>query len=54
MNRFPDRNPTGFCNSELDPDRTGFRKNSTGSDMDIQTRDKRTVKFFSPSPVLIR
>jgi len=24
--RFPDRDPTGFCNSEPDPDRTGFRK----------------------------
>jgi len=24
MTRFPDRHPTGFCNSE--PDRTGFRK----------------------------
>ena len=22
----PDRDPTGFCNSKLDPDRTGFRK----------------------------
>jgi len=33
--RFPDHDPTGFCNS--DPDRTGFRKNSTGSDLDIQT-----------------
>ena len=32
--RFPDRDPTGFCNSE--PDWTGFRKHSTGSDMDIQ------------------
>jgi len=29
--RFPDRDPTGFCNS--DPD--GFRKNSTESGMDI-------------------
>jgi len=37
MIRFPDRDPTGMCNSEPDPDRTGFRKNSTGSDMDIQT-----------------
>jgi len=37
MIRFPDRDPTGFCTSEPDPDRTGFRKNSTGSDMDIQT-----------------
>jgi len=24
MIRFPDRDPTGFCNSEQDPDRTGF------------------------------
>jgi len=37
MIRFPDRDPTGFCNSEPDPGRTGIRKNSTGSDMDIQT-----------------
>jgi len=37
MIRFPDRDPTGFCDSEPDPDRTGFQKNSTGSDMDIQT-----------------
>jgi len=35
MIRFPDRDPTGFSISE--PDRTVFRKNSTGSDMDIQT-----------------
>jgi len=26
MIRFPDRDPTGFCNSEPDPGRTGFRK----------------------------
>jgi len=26
MIRFPDRDPTGFCNSEPDPDRTGFGK----------------------------
>ena len=37
MIRFPDRDPTRFCNLEPDPDRTGFRKKSTGSDMDIQT-----------------
>jgi len=24
--RCPDRNPTGFCNSEPDPDRARFRK----------------------------
>jgi len=35
--RFPDRDPTGFCNSEPDLDWIGFRKNSTGSDMDIRT-----------------
>jgi len=35
MIRLPDRDPTGFCNSE--PDWTGFRKNLTRSDMDIQT-----------------
>jgi len=37
MTRFPDRDPTGFCNSEPVPDWTGFRNSSTGSDMDIQT-----------------
>jgi len=26
MIRFPDRDPTGFCNSEPEPDRTGFWK----------------------------
>jgi len=26
MIRFPDRDPTGFCNSEQDPDWTGFWK----------------------------
>jgi len=36
MIRSPDRDPTGFCTSEPDPDWTGFWKNSTGSDMDIQ------------------
>jgi len=35
MIRFPDHDPTGFGNSE--PDRTGFQKSSTGSDMNIQT-----------------
>jgi len=40
----PDRDPTGFCNSEPDPDRTGFRKTSTGSDMDIQTALITAVK----------
>ena len=44
MIRFPDRDPTGFSNSEPDPDRTGFRKNSTGSDMDIQTALVTAVK----------
>jgi len=42
--RFPDRDPTGFCNSELDLDRSGFRKNSTGSDTDIQTALITAVK----------
>jgi len=37
MIRFPDCDTPGFCTSDPDPDRTGFRKNSTGSDMDIQT-----------------
>jgi len=44
MIRFPDRDPTGFSNSEPDPDRTGFWKNSTGSDMDIQTALVTAVK----------
>jgi len=35
--QFPDRYPTGFCNSEPDPVWTEFRKTSTGSNMDIQT-----------------
>jgi len=26
MIRFPDRDTTGFCNSEQEPHRTGFRK----------------------------
>ena len=55
MTRFTDRDPTGFCNSEPDPDRTGFRKNSTGSDMDIQTAVITAVKglikvFFGFKP----
>jgi len=37
MIRFPDRDPTGFCNSEPDLNRSGFRQNSTGSDTDIQS-----------------
>jgi len=37
MIRLPDRDLTGYCNSEPDADWTGFRKNSTGSDMDIRT-----------------
>jgi len=41
---FPDLDPTGFCNSEPEPDRTGFRQNSTGSDMDIQTALIAAVK----------
>jgi len=44
--RFPDRDPTGFCDSEPDPDRTGFRKNSTGSDLDIQTALITAVKYL--------
>jgi len=49
LNMIPDREPTGFCNSE--PDRTGFRKNSTGSDLDIQialiTAVKCLIRVFS-------
>jgi len=37
MIRSPDRDPTGFCPSEPDPVGLDFEKNSTGSDMDIQT-----------------
>jgi len=37
MIQFPDRDPTGFCNSEPDADRTRFWKNSTGSELDILT-----------------
>ena len=44
MIRFPDSDPTGCWNSEPDPDRIGFRKNSTGSDMDIQTALITAVK----------
>jgi len=35
--RYLDRDQTGFCNSEKDPDRTSLKKNSAGSDTDIQT-----------------
>jgi len=44
MIRFPDRDPNGFCNSEPHLDRTGFRKNSTGSELDIQTALITAVK----------
>jgi len=47
MNWFPDRDPTGFYTSESDPDRTGFRKNSPGSDMDIQTAFITAVKYLT-------
>jgi len=57
--RFPDRDPTGFCNSESDPDWTGFRKNSTEWDMDIQTVLITAVKclirvFFVHKPDWIK
>jgi len=56
MIRFPDRDPNGFCDSEPDSDQTGFRKNSTGSDMDIQTALITAVKclirvFFGYKPI---
>ena len=55
MIRFPDLDPTGFCNSEPEPDRTGFRKNSTGSYMDIQTSLTTAVKcFFGYKPDWIK
>ena len=47
MIRFPDRDPTGFSNSEPDPDRTGFWKNSTGLDMDTQTALITEVKCLN-------
>ena len=50
MIRFPDRDPTGFGNSEPDPGGTGFRKKSNGSDVDIQialiTAEKCLIKVF--------
>jgi len=49
MIQFPDRDPTGFCNSEPDPGRTGFRNNSSGSDMDIQTAFVTAAKWFNQS-----
>ena len=57
MIRFPDRDPTEFFISE--PDRTGFRKNFTGSDMDIQTAFITAVKclisfFFGYKPDWIK
>jgi len=59
MIRFPDRDPIGFCNSEPDPVRTGFRKKSNGSDMDIQTALITAVKclirvFFGYIPDWIK
>ena len=39
MIRFPDLDPTGFCNSESDPGWTGSQ-----SDMDIQTALSTAVK----------
>jgi len=44
MIRLPDCDLSGFCDSELDVDRTAFRKNSTRSDMDIQTALITAVK----------
>jgi len=45
MIRFQDRDPTGFCNAELDPDRTGYpKKNLSGSDMDSHTALITAVK----------
>jgi len=46
MIRFPDSDPTGLCNSEPDPIGLDFEKNSTGSDMDIQTALITAVKCF--------
>jgi len=34
---FPDRDQTRFCNSEQERIGLDFKKNLTGSDMDIQT-----------------
>ena len=41
-----DRDPTGFCTSEPDPDGLDFEKNSTGSDIDIQTALITAVKWL--------
>jgi len=59
MFQFTDRDPTGFCNSEPDTDQTGFRKNATGSNMDVQTALITTVKclirgFFRHEPDRIK
>jgi len=47
MNQCPDRDATGFYTSESDQDRTGFRKNSPGSDMDIQTAFITAVTYLT-------
>ena len=59
MIRFEDRDPTGFCNSEPDPVRTGFQKKSTGPVMNIQTALIAAVKcsireFFGHKPDWIK
>jgi len=57
--RFLGRDPTGFCNSELDPDRTEIWKNSTESDTDVQSALINAVKclireFFGHKPDWIK
>jgi len=44
--QFSDRDPTGFCNSEPDPDWIRIPKNSTGSDMDVQTALVTAAKYL--------
>ena len=54
MIRLPDRDTTGFCTSEPDLDWTGFWKNSTGSDMDIQTGVSSSVSPTIPTILTTR
>jgi len=55
MIRFSDRNSTGFCNSEPEPYRTGFRKKAlldqmliseVGPDPECRSRLRRDSSFF--------
>jgi len=44
-----DREPTGFCSSELDPVGLDFETNFAGSDLDIQTALITAVKWTGKS-----